>query len=119
MWAKIHILEYLEYVQKLKFRLGTKDFNDNINLLFIFISFLFVFYFLFYKFLNVRPKLKYKCKKVKFCTFPILEATNQIKSVTSQAQANDKFVLEVYFFLLFDNIFDFVSLLFFTRRAEY
>ncbi|XP_070492874.1 uncharacterized protein [Chironomus tepperi] len=49
MWSKISLLECLEYVQQLKFRLGSRDFNENANYLFIYILFIFFVYFLFYQ----------------------------------------------------------------------
>lgn len=54
MWSKISLLECLEYVQKLKFHLGSKDFNENTNFLFVFILFIFISYFLFYNLLKVN-----------------------------------------------------------------
>jgi hypothetical protein len=54
MWAKIPLLEYLEYLQTLKTRLSSKDLNDNANFMFIFVTFMLVTYFLFYQFLKVR-----------------------------------------------------------------
>ncbi|KAG5683747.1 hypothetical protein PVAND_013012 [Polypedilum vanderplanki] len=64
MWAKIPLLEYLEYLQNLKFRLGSKDFNDNVNFMFIFICFMFVIYFLFYQFLK-KLLIKSKVSQIK------------------------------------------------------
>ena len=54
MWSKISLLECLEYVQQLKFRLGSKDFNENANVLFIYILFILFVYFLFYQLLKVK-----------------------------------------------------------------
>lgn len=56
MWAKISLLECLEYIEDIKYRLSSKDFNENANFLFCLICFLFIAYFLFYKFVLVSQK---------------------------------------------------------------
>lgn len=49
MWTRLPLLECFEYVQELKMRLGTRNFNDNANFLFAITTFIFVLYIIFYR----------------------------------------------------------------------
>lgn len=53
MWTKLPLLECFEYVQQLKLRLGSRNFNANANAIIAIIFFLLAIYLCFYKMMKV------------------------------------------------------------------
>lgn len=107
MWIKLPLLEYFEYVQQIKLRLGSRDFNESANLLFAIFVFLLFVYLLFYQISKVCTQLKLIL--VMLTLNSITETPKNIQNSSSQAPSNDLFSIQHFVLSLFNLLLDSLS----------